>query len=376
MNNAPLLASLGVKGNPAPAGTPEATLGDALATDDRALDAALEFASLLLQSGETGKTLPDTGKLLPLAEGVVPEPGILEDAALIAQDVAVDEAVEQAVNNTIAASAKEAPASGQLGNQIAGDIRRAKAVASGSTLPVELADKPVELANKPVIVATTEPVKVPPPQVPMPNANMPPPAITPAKIDLDVMPKMTGAERSIALTPEVPTTTGPVLRNLAPLPAGLQEASALAPRSMSLDVPLGDQDWGRQFSERVGWVIHARVPNAQLRLNPEHLGPIEMSIEVDDQNARVQFVAAHALTRDAIEQSLPRLREMLEQQGLNLQQADVGAEGGAASDSGEQALADEAGPSQGEHASEQSDVTADGSKVVLNRSVGLIDTFV
>ena len=38
----------------------------------------------------------------------------------------------------------------------------------------------------------------------------------------------------------------------------------------------------------------------------------------------MQFTAAHATTRAAIEDALPRLREMLAAQGLQLSQADVG----------------------------------------------------
>ena len=147
-------------------------------------------------------------------------------------------------------------------------------------------------------------------------------------------------------------------------------------RSLVLDVPMGDQDWGRQFSERVGWVIHARVPSAQLRLNPEHLGPIEMSIEVDDQNARVNFVAAHGMTRDAIEQSLPRLREMLEQQGLNLQQADVSGGDSRTRDDGDRALADEAAGAAEASPASDGDEPAAESKSRVSHAVGLIDTFV
>ncbi|MEL7310361.1 MAG: flagellar hook-length control protein FliK [Pseudomonadota bacterium] len=99
--------------------------------------------------------------------------------------------------------------------------------------------------------------------------------------------------------------------------------------TLSLSTPIVAADgtlepqWGQEFAERVGWVVNAKVPKAQLRLHPESLGPIELTIEADDQLARVQFAAAHPLTREAIEQSLPKLRAMLEQHGLSLDQADI-----------------------------------------------------
>ena len=62
---------------------------------------------------------------------------------------------------------------------------------------------------------------------------------------------------------------------------------------------------------------------ASLKLSPEHLGPLEINITVRDDKASVWFGAAHADTRAAIENALPRLREMFEAQGLSLADAGV-----------------------------------------------------
>ncbi|MEM6817612.1 MAG: flagellar hook-length control protein FliK [Pseudomonadota bacterium] len=119
------------------------------------------------------------------------------------------------------------------------------------------------------------------------------------------------------------TVAGSALPSSTPATFSPNAPVVSVPASLSLPDGQLDGQWGQQFAERVGWVIQAKVPRAQVRLHPEHMGPIEMAIEVDEQMARVQFNAAHPLTRDAIEQSLPRLKEMLEQQGLSLEQADV-----------------------------------------------------
>ena len=167
---------------------------------------------------------------------------------------------------------------------------------------------------------------------------------------------------------------GAAPRDLAAAP-NVQQA---LPQLAGPDMMPGDGEWGRQFAERVGWVIQARVPQAQLTLNPEHLGPIDMAIEVEDAQARVQFAAAHAQTREAIEQSLPRLREMLEQQGLELAQADVGGrDDRSGGDDGLPAQAD-----AGASARPVDDVDAEdaaqagGGKPLVYRARGLVDTFV
>lgn len=123
----------------------------------------------------------------------------------------------------------------------------------------------------------------------------------------------------------VDTAQTPTLARTLPqvLPTSAGVDAAARPVSFSLETPFDSPDWSRQFAERVGWVIHAKLGNAQIKINPEHLGPVDVSIEVDEQLARVQFVAAAPLTRDAIENSLPRLRELLEQQGLQLAESDV-----------------------------------------------------
>ncbi|MEL6868225.1 MAG: flagellar hook-length control protein FliK [Pseudomonadota bacterium] len=139
---------------------------------------------------------------------------------------------------------------------------------------------------------------------------------------------------------------------------------------------IGDPDWSRQFAERVGWVIHARLGTAQVRLNPEHLGPVEMRIEVDDNNTRVQFVAGQPLTRDAIENSLPRLRELLEQQGMQLTDADVRDAPKERPDGGETAFANpQTDPDEISSADHDTADRIDTGAVALT-SASLVDTYV
>jgi flagellar hook-length control protein FliK len=65
------------------------------------------------------------------------------------------------------------------------------------------------------------------------------------------------------------------------------------------------------------------VQSASLQLSPEHLGPVAVHISVQDGSASVAFNANHADARTALEQALPRLREMFATQGLTLTDASV-----------------------------------------------------
>jgi flagellar hook-length control protein FliK len=66
------------------------------------------------------------------------------------------------------------------------------------------------------------------------------------------------------------------------------------------------------------------LQSASLRLNPEHLGPIDVQVRVDNGVANLTFNAAHAETRQAIEGSRAVLDQMFAQQGLTVGDCAVG----------------------------------------------------
>jgi flagellar hook-length control protein FliK len=90
-----------------------------------------------------------------------------------------------------------------------------------------------------------------------------------------------------------------------------------------LHTPVGSSEWADELSTRLTLMAERGHHTASLRLSPEHLGPLEIRISVTDDQASVWFGAAHADTRAAIEQALPRLRELFASQGLTLADAGV-----------------------------------------------------
>lgn len=103
----------------------------------------------------------------------------------------------------------------------------------------------------------------------------------------------------------------------APMPSASQataNTAALAPNTSG---------WGEALGERVLWLIGNRVSAAQLSLNPPELGPLEVRILLDGDQAQLHFVSAHAHVREALEGALPRLREMLGEAGIQLLDAGV-----------------------------------------------------
>jgi flagellar hook-length control protein FliK len=74
--------------------------------------------------------------------------------------------------------------------------------------------------------------------------------------------------------------------------------------------------------------------SARLKLHPEHLGELDVEITMDDGTAQVWFGTTSSQAREAIEGTLPRLREMFAEQGIQLTRTQVDAGGGQMGNSG------------------------------------------
>ncbi len=109
--------------------------------------------------------------------------------------------------------------------------------------------------------------------------------------------------------------------------AAVDAQSKVAPAVQStLQQPVGKQGWDQELGSRMVWMSKQDLQSAQLRLNPAHLGPLEVRLSVQqDQTANVTFLSNHAPVRDAVEAAIPRLREMLADSGVNLGGVDVSA---------------------------------------------------
>jgi flagellar hook-length control protein FliK len=93
-----------------------------------------------------------------------------------------------------------------------------------------------------------------------------------------------------------------------------------------LRAPVGTAEFNDELGGKLTWMAHQGVESGSLQLSPEHLGPLEVRIQVQDGAASVWFGANHADTRAALEQALPHLRQMFASQGLTLSDAGVSRE--------------------------------------------------
>jgi flagellar hook-length control protein FliK len=87
--------------------------------------------------------------------------------------------------------------------------------------------------------------------------------------------------------------------------------------------PLAHPDWSRDMGDRIIWMNNKAIPAAEIKLNPQHLGPISVRIDINQDQATITFSAQHGVVREALEASIPRLREMMSAQQLNLVEVNI-----------------------------------------------------
>lgn len=87
---------------------------------------------------------------------------------------------------------------------------------------------------------------------------------------------------------------------------------------------LGTQAWDNQVSQRIVYMV-GKEQAATLTLNPPDLGPVQIVLNVTNDQATVAFSSDQLDVRQALENALPRLREMMSESGIALGNATVDA---------------------------------------------------
>ncbi|MGK0501214.1 MAG: flagellar hook-length control protein FliK [Oceanicoccus sp.] len=142
--------------------------------------------------------------------------------------------------------------------------------------------------------------------------------------------------------------------------------------SAAVMTPVGKPGWSESVVQRVMWMSSQNIHKAEIALDPPELGALQVRINTQADQTTVQFTSPNPAVRDALDQGMPRLREMLEGQGLQLADADVAGQGSQGDSSAEtqEGLADEhvAG-------NQQQEITA-GQETSGQVSLSLVDHYV
>lgn len=165
----------------------------------------------------------------------------------------------------------------------------------------------------------------------------------------------------------------------AGLPASAQTSStAVVDRAGAPGdaLPLRSATFGEDVANRVTWLATHGRQEAEIRIDPPHLGPVEMRLSIAGDQATLSLVSPHAAVRDALQNSVPRLQEMLQAAGVNLGQVNVGSHSaGQQQGNAQQGARNDAGVAAGDDARDVAVLPATYRPVQTRSGVGLVDVF-
>jgi flagellar hook-length control protein FliK len=109
-------------------------------------------------------------------------------------------------------------------------------------------------------------------------------------------------------------------------PAALQAAQAAAGVTAEhIPARVGSNGWDQQVGQKIVWMAADGEQSAELTLNPPDLGPLQVVLNVGNDGASIEFSSSQLEVRQALENALPRLREMMSESGIALGNATVNA---------------------------------------------------
>ena len=87
--------------------------------------------------------------------------------------------------------------------------------------------------------------------------------------------------------------------------------------------PLSHPAWNQEMGERIVWMSNQGISSAEIKMNPQNMGPITVRIDMNQDQATISFTAQNSEVRTALEASIPKLREMLGSQNVTLADVNV-----------------------------------------------------
>lgn len=175
------------------------------------------------------------------------------------------------------------------------------------------------------------------------------------------------------------TTPAPIV-----VPAIQQTLAASQPQAVfasytdKVQPNVGSAGWDQAVGSKITWMVSAGMQSASLSLNPPDLGPMQVVLNVHNQQADATFITAQPEVKQALEAAMPKLREMMDQAGIQLGQATVNTgmpnqqQGNTGQQQGRSASAS---GSFGKDQEGELAVNATTTTTATTSGLGLVDTF-
>ncbi len=159
-----------------------------------------------------------------------------------------------------------------------------------------------------------------------------------------------------SVSPPGPLEALPILEPAAELGTSLLEGGSM------------EDVMEKTIVRHIAWMTRAGVSEAQLRLDPQELGSLDIRVSVRDDQATVSFAATEATVREVLQEQTERLRELLSERGLALAESNIrngfGSERGRTSDQDVNARGPEPDDTQDSDSTTSPERTRDGRAAI------------
>lgn len=218
------------------------------------------------------------------------------------------------------------------------------------------------------------------------------PSLAPAAADsivvnADAAAAATGASelgrRQVDSTDASTLLQAPAVREAANTTATHGQTSFASPRALDVPAPAAPPGaplpmllaaatgtLGSELGEKILWLSGHNLRGAEIQLDPPELGPLQIQVHSHRDGTSVQFTTHTAVARDALESSLPRLRELLEGSGVPLLDVNISQQQRQGQRPQDGALA--APPAMRDRLAAAGQGTPDAPR---RRTVGLVDAY-
>lgn len=88
-------------------------------------------------------------------------------------------------------------------------------------------------------------------------------------------------------------------------------------------INIARSDAAKLLNERVTFMLSQHNPQADIRLDPPELGSMIIRVRTDAEQAQINFSVQNQQAKELLEESLPKLREMLAEQGIDLGESNI-----------------------------------------------------
>lgn len=306
-------------------------------TDDSKSDSAA--SSAVTGKGQTAQAATQGAALKAFSEGLKqPDAGTVTTATTAEGSGAAGKGAEKS-----AAEGSQQPATTTVTNQGSANVTTAQSAAAQSSVTSNTTTQ-TDSAAAPVMVAPQQMLaqaESQGPQAPLSSisAGIKQMEVTGTDevrkaVQLEVKPKAGEAEKSlVAATSSSESSQSQTVQhgqNSLPQP---QVADSRAPaaegtlRREPQNLPhlkLASQEAPAELHQKVNVMLAEKLQQAEIQLDPLGLGKMKIQIQIGaDSQANVHFVVQHGQTREMLEQAMPRLRDMLAGQGIQLGQTQV-----------------------------------------------------